>query len=295
MTFVPKRLLCLVDLSQVSTAVLSWARLLAESYRTEVDLFHASWAPKTHSLGEAIETNVSFEALRGEIEGRLNTFAEAAFGANVRYETHVVEGHPVKMVLLHIGQRSPDIIILGSHGYDGFGRMLLGSVAENILRIAPCPTLFVKGAPLAADVHGLRTMLCAADLGDVSRRCVLAAGDVASMLDADLHIAYVAAPGSSVPQAGSALSSWIPDRVWANAKVHDVVLQGDAAEMIVTHARSVQADLLVIAAEHRRFLEEFTTLGRTTERVVRFCHCSVLIIPRMADKPEAVILESASA
>lgn len=295
MTFVPQRLLCLVDLSQVSTAVLSWARLLAESYRTEVDVFHALWAPKTHPIGEAVETNVGFEALRREIEGRLNTLADAAFGVNVRYEICVVEGHPVKMILLHIEQHPPDIIILGSHGYDGFARMLLGSVAENILRVAPSPSLFVKGAPLTSDVHGLRTILCAADFDDFSRRCVLAVGDLAAMLDADLHIAYVAAPGAPLAQVRSALSSWIPDQVWASATVHDVVLQGEPAEMILGYARSVQADLVVIAAEHHRFLEEFTTLGRTTERVVRFCHCSVLVIPRITGKSEFVILETARA
>jgi nucleotide-binding universal stress UspA family protein len=57
------------------------------------------------------------------------------------------------------------------------------------------------------------------------------------------------------------------------------VLEGDAAEQIVHRSRTREADLVVLGAEHRRFLE-FTTLGRTTERVMRYSPCTVLLIPR---------------
>ncbi len=291
MTFVPQRLLCLVDLSQISAAVLSWTRLLAESYHAQVEVFHALWAPK---IDAAEQAGVSFAVLGTGIEGHLNALAEAAFGANVTYRARVVEGHPVKMALHYMVQHSPDLIILGSHGYDGYARMMLGSVAENILRTAPCPILIVKGAPLPTDVQALHTILCTVDLGDLSRRCVLAAGDLAGILDADLHVAYVAAPGAPLDQARSALSSWIPDAVWSCGRVREVVLQGETAEMIVRYARSTQADLAIVVGEHRTFLE-FTTLGRTTERVVRFCPCSVLVIPTVTGKPEFAMIEAASA
>jgi nucleotide-binding universal stress UspA family protein len=287
MTFVPQQLLCLVDLSQISAAVLSWARLLALSYRAQVEVFHALWTPKIDAAEQAGEATMFFE-------GHLNALAEAAFGAKVKYQSRVVEGHPVKMALHYMEQHPPDLIILGSHGYNGCVRMMLGSVAENVLRTAPCPILIVKGAPLPADVHALHTILCTVDFGDLSRRCVLTAGDLAGMLDADLHVAYVAAPGAPLDQARSALSCWIPDAVWSCGRVRDVVLQGEAAEMIIKYARSTQADLAIVAAEHRTFLE-FTTLGRTTERVVRFCPCSVLVIPRVTGKPEFAMIQPASA
>jgi YD repeat-containing protein len=169
------------------------ARLLAASYRAQVEVFHALWAPKIGAAEQAGEATMFFE-------GRLNALA-AAFGANVKYQSRVIEGHPVKMALHYMEQHPPDLIILGSHGYDGYARVMLGSVAENVLRTAPCPILIVKGVPLPADVHVLRTILCAVDFGDLSRRCVLAAGDLAGMLDADLLVAYVAAPGAMVRMA----------------------------------------------------------------------------------------------
>jgi nucleotide-binding universal stress UspA family protein len=289
MAFTPQRLLCLVDFSPMSMAVLSWARLLAKCYRVQIEVFHAWWAPKLAAAEEAGQPALSFEVFGTEMEGRLNALAESAFGGNVKFHSRVVEGHPLRMVLQCIEQHPPDLIILGSHGYDGYARVMLGSVAESLLRTAPYPILIVKGAPLAGDVQSLHAIVCSVDLSDISRRCLLAASDLANILEADLHVAYVAAPGAQLEQARSALSSWIPDAAWSCSRVRDVVLQGEPAEKIVTYARNTQADLAVLAAEHHPFLE-FTTLGRTTERVVRFCPCSVLVIPDVTAKPKLTVV-----
>ena len=278
----------------MSPAVLSWARLLAQSYHAKVEVLYALWIPKLAAVEEGSPPVLSFEVFGTETDGRLNALAEAAFGTGVKHHARVVEGHPLKVVLQCMEQHPPDLVILGSHGYDGYARVMLGSVAENVLRTAHCPILIVKGAPLPRDVQALHTILCAVDLGDLSRHCVLTAGDLASILEADLHVAYVAAPGVPLDQARPLLSSWIPDAVWSCSRVRDMVLQGDPAEKIVTYARSAQADLAVLAAEHRPFLE-FTILGHTTEGVVRFCPCSVLVIPERTGKPEFTVIEPASA
>ncbi len=290
MTFVPQRLLCLVDLSQVAPAVLSWARLFAATYRTQVEVFHALWAPKIGEEG----ADISFDVLGTEVEGRVNSLCDEAFGAELKYVSTVVEGHPVKMALQHIAETRPDLIVLGSHGYDGYGEVLLGSVAESVVRTAPCPIVIVKGPPLSPSSSTLQTIVCAVDLGDFSRRCLLAASNLASMLEAELLAAFVAPPSIPVKEARSALAAWIPDEVWGAGQVRDIVLRGDAGEMLVNYARTSRADLFTIAAEHRPFLE-FTTLGRTTERVVRFCPCSVLVIPKVTGKPEFAVVEPATA
>lgn len=194
---------------------------MAQSYRAEVDVFHAMWVPDTYATDETGEA-MRFERLGSEIEDKVNSLAGAAFGKKVKYQSRVIEGHPVKMVL------------------------------------------------------------------HIFHRCVLAAGDLAGMLDADLHVVYVAAPGAPPERARS------PAAVWSRGRVHDVVLEGEAAEMIVTYARKAHVDLVIVAAEHRPFLE-FSTLGRTTERVVRFSPCSVLVIPKVSGKPEFAMLEPGTA
>lgn len=290
MTFLPKRLLCLVDLSQVSPAVLSWARLLASTYRAEIEVFHAIWAPKSGAEG----AEINFEILGTEIEGRVNALCDEAFGKELKYVSTVAQGHPVKTVLQHIEQSAPDLIVLGSHGYDGYGEVLLGSVAENVMRKAKCPVLIVKGAPLASNTTSLKTIQSAVDLGDFSRYCLLRASELATMLESELHVTFVAPPFLPVKEARSALEAWIPDPVWSNTEVRDVVLQGDPAEKLVKYARDKHCALIVVAGEHRPFLE-YTTLGRTTERVLRFCPCTALMIPKIDGKPDSIIIEPAQA
>jgi len=89
------------------------------------------------------------------------------------------------------------------------------------------------------------------------------------------------------------LHAWLPSGLRRMCEISEVVLEGDAAERIVELARVQKADLVVLGAEHRRFLE-FTTLGRTTERVMRYSPCTVLLVPHDGMPGEAGPLRAVS-
>jgi nucleotide-binding universal stress UspA family protein len=63
---------------------------------------------------------------------------------NLTVEYHVVEGEPAAEIVRFAVERKADMIVLGTHGRTGIGRFLLGSVAEQVMRKAPCPVLTVK-------------------------------------------------------------------------------------------------------------------------------------------------------
>jgi len=68
-------------------------------------------------------------------------FEEAA---DCNSEFRLEEGDPAEKIL-HVAQEVPcDLIVMGTHGRTGLGRLLMGSVAEKVLRRAPCPVLTVK-------------------------------------------------------------------------------------------------------------------------------------------------------
>jgi universal stress protein A len=64
--------------------------------------------------------------------------------ANVRIETRLVQGEPADEILRASRETLCDMIVMGTHGRSGLGRLLMGSVAELVLRKATCPVLTVK-------------------------------------------------------------------------------------------------------------------------------------------------------
>jgi nucleotide-binding universal stress UspA family protein len=63
----------------------------------------------------------------------------------LRVETLIREGDPAAEILRLARETNPDLIVMGTHGRTGLRRVLMGSVAEKVLRRAPCPVLTVKG------------------------------------------------------------------------------------------------------------------------------------------------------
>jgi universal stress protein A len=57
------------------------------------------------------------------------------------------EGHPAEEIVRAARDWSADLIVIGSHGRGGLGRVLLGSVAESVMRHAPCPVMVVRKGP----------------------------------------------------------------------------------------------------------------------------------------------------
>ena len=79
---------------------------------------------------------------------------------NVTVEHLMVEGEPVNVILKTGRDSNCDLIVLGTHGRSGLEHLLMGSVAEKVVREAPCPVLSVKAKPatkVAPKTKGLKT------------------------------------------------------------------------------------------------------------------------------------------
>ncbi len=261
MTFAPREILCLLDLSPASPAVCAWASLFANAYGARLEIFHASRP--------------------GEDQFELQTRLEAlAHHGSAAHRVVIAEGHPVKVVYERVQSHPPEFIVMGSHGYDGMARVLMGSVAENVARIARCPTLVVHGGELPAGKTDLKSILCPVKLNDGDRPMLELVADIAAMLKSSITLVQVLPqPLSEMQGAEQRMSAWIAEAKPNLPAAAKVILQGDPAEQIVSYARDHGVELVVIGAQRRPFLE-YVTLGRTTERVVRFSPCTVLLVPR---------------
>ena len=69
----------------------------------------------------------------------------------MKIEYKLLDGEPVEQILRVGASSHADLIVLGTHGTTGLARLLMGSVAEDVLRRAPCPVLTVRAHPKSAE------------------------------------------------------------------------------------------------------------------------------------------------
>jgi nucleotide-binding universal stress UspA family protein len=142
----PSRILAAVDDSPMAAAVLGWARFLADGSGAAVTILHslpavaAGYAPVYGYAGAAAPWSPEDrEATRRWLEEKA---AEAGLPPD-RTTYEVVDGPPAREVLEAARGGAAGLVVMGSRGAGAAGRLLLGTVAGEVLRDAPCPVLVV--------------------------------------------------------------------------------------------------------------------------------------------------------
>lgn len=141
-----RRLLVATDFSPHARRALEHARDLVRAGGGRVLLMTALDAPDPHTMvGGALKTPMDLAAARAAAEERLRAEA-AAVGLGQSLEGVVVrDRRPEVEILAAADQTGADLIVVGTHGYSGMKRWLLGSVSERVLRAATVPVLLVPG------------------------------------------------------------------------------------------------------------------------------------------------------
>ena len=71
--------------------------------------------------------------------------------AGLHGDSVIVEGIPLQEIIDMADSRDIDLIVMGTHGRTGLTHVLMGSVAEKVVRLAPCPVLVTRGKMEASD------------------------------------------------------------------------------------------------------------------------------------------------
>ena len=131
------------DFSEPSDYAFQLACALARDYEARLLVLHVVPPPLFH--GEVVarrEETGFYEDLWELLEQRRPT------DANVQVEHYLEDGDPAEMIVQLAWDEGCDLIVMGTHGRTGLGRLLMGSVAEQVMRRAACPVLTVR-MPLA--------------------------------------------------------------------------------------------------------------------------------------------------
>jgi len=293
------RVLCPIDFSEPSRRALAYARAFAEWHQARLAVMHVapSFEPtlvtpaRNEATGEVIYPVTRedvLEALRREVD-------TGGAVSNVEVEVVAESGSAVSTIVDRAVAWPADLVVIGTHGFSGFDRLLLGSVAERVMHRAPCPVLTVPPAAHAATPAPIAIghILCPVDFTPSSEVAVGFALDLAhqggSRLTA-LHVVEwpddepLAFAHFNVPEllaqrradARRHLQTLAPQRE-GGQRVAYVVVSGRPKAQILAQAEQQDTDLIVMGAQGREGIS-LALLGSTTERVVRDAACPVLTV-----------------
>ncbi|MDB4970215.1 MAG: UspA domain protein [Myxococcales bacterium] len=139
-----QQILIPTDFSDVAQRAVEYGCQLATRLGARVTLLHA-FSPGIVALPDAVfaATDAELRLLEEAAQHHLRAIAVESQRAGLQIECVAVEGVAAETVTSYARQRQFDLIVMGTHGRRGLTHALLGSVAERVLRAAPCPVLTV--------------------------------------------------------------------------------------------------------------------------------------------------------
>ena len=233
-------------------------------------------------------------------EKELKPWCDAASRRNITCNGLVREGHPTQQIATAARQFQADRILLGTRSRGRLGKILLGSVAEQVLRSVNLPVFTVgPEAHLASKSrylggHEERVVLHATTLRETSRPSAALACKMAASLKAKLVLLNVLPPPNVLPNLDEMQSGGLPTGVDSAAMrelrllaeetgqgccltIEPVVVHGNPSIEILAEASARNASFIVLGATHRLAFENLTR-DRTVYQVLAHARCPVLTI-----------------
>ena len=285
-------ILCPVDYSEQSRQALLRASAIAE-YRGS-DLTVLSVVEPL--LAQAARIRLGIDLARTEEEPALREFVEATLpervASHVRMELAV--GKPSDVILQTARWLRAGLIVMGTHGRGGVGKILLGSTTEQVLRRTEWPILAVPGgAPAVEHPVQLKTILLAIDFREGAMAATQWADDLASDLGVPLVLTHVVEPVIMPPRWQTLAADFESDRVGSgkqmlgrlaaslrDTRIDCVVSVGRPADTIASLAAERGAGLVVMGLANPDDSEPGNP-GSIAYRVLRIAHVAVVVVPAL--------------
>jgi nucleotide-binding universal stress UspA family protein len=296
--FEVRRVLCPVDFSEFSRRALQHAARLAHWYGAEVHVLHVDPAlPSLWPVAPGLDTPAAGVTVPAALSRALAAFVDPLRDTGVALEGHVALGDVTARILDYARGKRVDLLVMGTHGRGGLERLVLGSVAESVLRKSPCPVITTRlaDAPFLREGAPFRSIVCAVDFSPPSLAALRHALSLAAEGDARLTLLHVlegdadtvprtpadprieAPRGSAAADARERLHAALPPRAGDWCRPRGVVAAGRVHEQALRVADECSAELIVVGVHGRPALDVML-FGSNTVRIVRAAKCPVLTV-----------------
>jgi nucleotide-binding universal stress UspA family protein len=139
-----RKILIPSDFSDGSERAVEYAELFARSFGAKILLVHAI-EPFPYSATDSLTLVDHSKALATIAASLLENQRKPLLKAGLEVRTRVLIGLPASEILRAAAKEKADLIVMGTHGRSGLGHLLVGSVAEKVVRMAKCPVMTVRG------------------------------------------------------------------------------------------------------------------------------------------------------
>jgi nucleotide-binding universal stress UspA family protein len=218
---------------------------------------------------------------------QLEPLAQRVRAAGVPCEVVVRPGLAADQILAFLREREIDRVVMGTHSPGPIGKLLVGSVAEAVLRTAKVP-VYIVGPDVVDGTYrnfATRTILCAVSMQEASYIVAGFAAELAEQHNARLILQHVIKPqeraevlaGRSVEQVERDLQSLVPVELKDKLAMQTIVVPGDPTEELLYQARAQQADIIVLGAQGASAFAAVTRHG-VVYKVLAHAHCPVITL-----------------
>jgi len=308
----PRKILAPVDFGACSAASLAQALVIARTQPEAVlRVLHVYeppyYAPEALVILPGAPPLPMADYIRQEAERQLESFISArrdVADLGDRLDARIRAGLAFEEIPQDARAFGADLIVMGTHGRRGLSHLLLGSVAERVIRNAPCPVLVVRAGglePPAPQVFD--RVLVPIDFGpdaNAAARLGISMSARGARGVTLLHVVPTPAYAGDLlaPQGGGVrLGAYLHDEAQARLEAfaaevspstderpNVLVLQGSPAEQTIHVCAEDDVHLVVMGTKGRHGLAHFF-VGSVAERVLRHAHCPVLIIRAVFGEP----------
>jgi len=294
-----QKILFPTDFSRCADQAMAHAVFLAEKYDAEMHVLHVVtlFEDQPSIISDEIaETEKMVRRLEDIAEKQLNKVVDSQDSDNMKIITATKrEVSAAPAILEYASDNIIDLIVMGTHGRRGLGHLLLGSVAEEVVRLAACPVFTIRELKEPKPVMQVNNILVPVDFSNYSKNALAYAAKIAQSYKAQLQVLHIIeetmhpafslsgkssifdlVPGikdDSRKRAEKMLREMVSDDIKSNVYVKG----GRAASDIINFAKQNSTDLIVIATHGLTGLEHML-LGSVTEKVVRMAHCPVFTV-----------------
>ncbi len=296
-----KNVLFATDFSATSEAALPYATAICRHFGSMLHTAHvlsdASILMMTGGV-DYVSLSTIYEDAHTEAKEKLDQISGRLEG--IPHRNHVRHGQVWENLAGIVQDEEIDLIVLGTHGRTGLGKLLLGSVAEDILRHAPCPVLTVgpkvsgraklpefqtRGRELAPLELELRQILFATNFAQNSALIAQEAVSLAEEFRARLTLLHVIEDYTQLGSRPGPIEDGIRrlhDLIPKNAALQylpETLLEfGSASDCILTAASEREADMIVLGARASADVGTTHLPWSTAHHVIAQAHCPVLTI-----------------